>query len=366
MTLSSTQQRLRLLNDLTWKKFPVTSDGFVCLVDVMGADSSVCQAARVSYDNDQRFCTACDGSGEVYKKIERHPDALNSADATVVEFMSDTSVCENCDGSGVINGSTPAKDRDLIRYLMRHRHTTPFEMVELKFLVRVPMDCWRQWIRHRMANVNEYSTRYTEAIDSRQTTGFGEWRLQATNNKQGSGDYLGGWDSMANAEQVMSSYPQDMTIHSPGRLLSMEEEIFHQRATELYQNRLRFGIAKEQARKDLPLSTYTEAYWKCDLHNLLHFLGLRMDAHAQKEIRDYATTIGEQIVKPLFPVVWEAFEDYRLNAMTLSGPELKLLTKLMSMYRIGDNSPHVDVDTECGLGKREKDDLKKKLERMGL
>src|SRR5688572_21410859 len=128
-----------LLDELRWKKFPVLNDGFVCLVDAMGDDSSVVQAARVSY-----------GAGT--KKV--------------------------------------SDDRTLIRYLLRHRHTTPFEMAEIKLLVRVPMDCWRQWIRHRMASVNEYSTRYSVAIDSMQTTESGDWRSQAATNRQGSGDSL--------------------------------------------------------------------------------------------------------------------------------------------------------------------------------
>src|SRR5436190_4499690 len=125
-----------LLDELRWKKFPVLNDGFVCLVDVMADDSSVVQAARVSY-------------GVGTKKV--------------------------------------SDDRTLIRYLLRHRHTTPFEMAEIKLLVRVPMDCWRQWIRHRTASVNEYSTRYSVAIDSMQSTAPEEWRTQALQNRQGSG-----------------------------------------------------------------------------------------------------------------------------------------------------------------------------------
>src|SRR3954454_17603524 len=124
---------------LRWKKFPVLDDGFVCLVDVMGDDQSVVQAARVSY-------------GEGTRRV--------------------------------------SDDRGLIRYLLRHRHTTPFEMAEIKLLVRVPMDCWRQWIRHRTANVNEYSTRYSIAIDSAQTTPADQWRSQAEQNRQGSGEVL--------------------------------------------------------------------------------------------------------------------------------------------------------------------------------
>ena len=208
-----------IVEQLRWKKMPVLDDGFVCLVDVMGDDSAVVQAARVSY-----------GIGT--KKV--------------------------------------SDDRTLIRYLLRHRHTTPFEMAEIKILVRVPMDCWRQWIRHRMASVNEYSTRYSVAIDSVQSTPVDAWRTQAEQNRQG------------------SSLPLS---HEIGEKLSEEERHLHEETRRVYDARLAAGVAREQARKDLPLATYTEAYWKIDLHNLLHFLSLRMDAHAQEEIRLYATTI---------------------------------------------------------------------------
>lgn len=283
------------LKELQWKKFPVLDDGFVCLVDVMGDDASVVQAARVSYGNDQREET--------------------SAEETV------------------------RGDRHLIRYLMRHRHTTPFEMAEVKLLVRVPMDCWRQWIRHRTANVNEYSTRYTEAIDSQQKTPLDQWRKQSTGNKQGSSGVLGdGWqdaDALPDDLAAFSiGYGDDDQALSPGEFLSSEETLLHEAAAKVYRSRLELGVAKEQARKDLPLSTYTEAYWKIDLHNLLHFLGLRMDSHAQKEIRDYATTIGEQIVKPLFPIVWEAFEDYRLHGTFLSRLDKKAVAAMASCVEL--------------------------------
>ena len=204
-----------VLSDLRWQKFSVLDDGFVCLVDVMGDDGSIVQAARVSY-----------GAGT--KKV--------------------------------------SDDRTLIRYLMRHRHSTPFEMAEIKLLVRVPMDCWRQWIRHRTANVNEYSTRYSLAIDAAQTTPPGEWRTQSESNRQGSEGFLD--------EEL-------------GAALTESEREFQDSARKLYEQRIEQGVAREQARKDLPLATYTEAYWKIDLHNLLHFLALRMDPHAQLEIRDY-------------------------------------------------------------------------------
>lgn len=267
----------RYESPLRWKKIPVGSDGFVTLVDSMGTDQSVVQAARVSYGQDQRDMT---------------PEER-------------------------------ADDRALLRYLMRHRHSTPFEMVEIKVLVRVPMDTWRQWIRHRTANVNEYSTRYQPAIDSMATTD--EWRLQSSNNKQGSSGLLGSdWKEGMDSELRQKLYGH---VTTPGEYLSAREQNFHNHATEVYQERLKFGVAREQARKDLPLSNYTEAYWKCDLHNVLHFLSLRMDSHAQLEIREFANALYS-IVKQLFPLCCEAFEDYRLNAISLSALDIELCNQL--------------------------------------
>ena len=292
-----------LVEHLRWKKFPVLDDGFICLVDVMGDDSSVVQAARVSY-------------GEGTKK------------------MSD--------------------DRTLIRYLLRHRHTTPFEMAEIKILIRVPMDCWRQWIRHRTASVNEYSTRYSLAIDSAQATPPDQWRAQATNNRQGSAGL--------------------MSIDAGEQLTELERELL-QKARQVYQERIDRGVAREQARKDLPLSTYTEAYWKIDLHNLLHFLALRMDSHAQLEIRDYATTLGEQIVKPLFPLVWEAFIDYRLGSDSMSRLEREVTQRLMSVAATRGLVPPLsnelfqEVQDESWRGltrSRERDECATKLQSLGI
>ena len=245
------------LDAILGQTFPVLDDGFVRVVDYMGSDASVVQAARVSY-------------GDGTKKI--------------------------------------SEDRALIRYLLRNQHTTPFEMVSLKLHVRVPMDSWRQWIRHRTASVNEYSTRYSIAIDRTQTTAPDQWRKQAPDNKQGSVGFF------------------DQTI---GNELSAAEENLQRLAKEVYNERLERGVAREQARKDLPLSTYTEAFWKIDLHNLLHFLVLRMDSHAQLEIRRYAKVIGEQIVSRWVPLTWEAFKDYRLNQMTLSQQDQELLALLV-------------------------------------
>ncbi len=260
------------MDEILGHAFPVLDDGLVRLVDYMGDDSAIVQAARVSY------------------------------------------------GAGTKKTSD---DRSLIRYLLRHRHTTPFEMCSLKLHVRVPMDAWRQWIRHRTASVNETSTRYSVAIDAAQRTAPDQWRLQAKNNKQGS-------DGRAPLEL--------------GRKLSDEEAELQDSVRNVYNRRLEAGIAREQARKDLPLCTYTEAYWKIDLHNLLHFLALRMDRHAQQEIRAYATVIGREIVARWVPLTWEAFADYRQEAVNLSRLEADILAALGA----GDHQGALAIARQAG------------------
>src|SRR5947207_8254160 len=177
-------------------------------------------------------------------------------------------------------------------------------MCEIKFHVRWPMDAWRQGIWHRTANVNEYSTRYSVAIDAAQKTPPDKWRLQSADNRQGSSGFLS---------------------RAEGEALTRTEAQLQELARSTYDGRLAAGVAREQARKDLPLSTYTEAYWKVDLHNLLHFLRLRMDEHAQEEIRSYARIIGEEVVGRWCPIAWKAFKDYRLHSLTLSGIESDLI-----------------------------------------
>lgn len=287
------------METLQYRKFPVLDDGYVCLIDVMGNDSAIVQAARVSY-------------GEGTKSV--------------------------------------SDDRTLIRYLMRHQHTTPFEMCEIKLLVRVPMDCWRQWIRHRTASVNEYSTRYSLAIDSTYSTQPDQWRLQTQSNRQGSQGTLG------------------LPL---GQGLSESEKEFHDYARNIYEERLRIGVAREQARKDLPLSTYTEAYWKIDLHNLFHFLRLRMDSKAQYEIREYATVIGQEIVKPLFPVAWEAFCDYQLESLRLTRLDQAVVSRLLEYCEhlpttLDDFLAVQDEQWKSLLHCRERDECLEKLQRLGL
>jgi thymidylate synthase (FAD) len=287
------------LDAILGKQFRVLDDGFVRVADYMGSDRSIVQAARVSY-----------GAGT--RQVQ--------------------------------------EDRGLIRYLMRHAHTTPFEMCELKLHVRVPMDCWRQWIRHRTANVNEYSTRYSVAIDAAQATPPGEWRRQSTRNRQGS-------DSLLDPQL--------------GARLSERERELQAFAREVYDERLQVGVAREQARKDLPLSTYTEAYWKIDLHNLFHFLRLRMDEHAQEEIRKYATVIGTEIVALWCPLAWEAFIDYELRGTRLS----RIEAKVISLVGRGRHKEATDeaqrndlLETSTGglARSRERDELEAKLLEMGL
>jgi len=289
-----------MLDAILGQPFYVLDNGFVRVIDYMGDDDAVVQAARVSY-----------GAGT--KRVHG--------------------------------------DRGLIRYLMRHSHTTPFEMCEIKLHVRVPMDSWRQWIRHRTANVNEYSTRYSVAIDATQRTAPDEWRTQSTAIRQGSTGHL----------------PPAL-----GKRLSAAEQQLQKKARDVYEARLAAGVAREQARKDLPLSTYTEAYWKIDLHNLLHFINLRMDVHAQQEIRAYATVIGEGIVAKWVPVVWEAFLDYRRHAVQLSRMEAEIIGALIS------NAPERarSLAATCGLlnlgedgslaPNRERTELEARLRAFGL
>jgi thymidylate synthase (FAD) len=212
------------------------------------------------------------------------------------------------------------------------------------------MDCWRQWIRHRTASVNEYSTRYSEAIDAAQKTLPGSWRQQAVGNRQGSGGFL--------SSEI-------------GELLSREESDLQIRSREIYEHRLSAGVAREQARKDLPLSTYTEAYWKIDLHNLFHFLILRMDSHAQVEIRAYANVIGGEIVSRWCPLAWEAFTDYRLQPLSLHRLDLEIAKFLVAgrgdeAIQLAVQAGFLSVDGRPSKTNRERSELESKLRRLGL
>ena len=235
------------------KEFPCLNAGFVRLIDYMGGDESIVQAARVSYGK----------------------------------------------GTKTVN-----EDRGLIRYLMRHMHTTPLEMVELKFHVKLPIFVARQWIRHRTANVNEYSGRYSVMNDEFYVPEHTAIHYQSSRNKQGRDE---------------QDVPPELRQKVLEILLTSQRQMYNE-----YEQMLEEDIARELARINLPLSLYTEWYWKIDLHNLFHFLNLRMDSHAQYEIRVYALAIAE-ITKRVVPVAWEAFEDYMLKAEKFSRLELGVI-----------------------------------------
>ena len=240
------------------KPIPCLDHGFVMLKDYMGGDASIVQAARVSY-------------GEGTKKA--------------------------------------SDDKGLIAYLMRHRHTTPFEMVDLKFLVKLPIFVARQWIRHRTASVNELSARYSVMADEFYLPKKEDVRYQSTLNRQGGSD-------------------EEVSDELCGRVVETLRA-GAERAYGEYEEMIGANIARELARTHLPVSLYTQWYWKINLHNLLHFLELRLDTHAQYEIRVYAKAMS-QIVKDVVPWTWEAFEEFRLNAQTFSASEKAVLAMLLT------------------------------------
>jgi len=240
-------------------EIPIHQHGFIALVDAMPrlvpegktADAAIVQAARVSY-------------GQGTKKVN--------------------------------------EDRGLVRYLMRHRHSTPLEMVELKFHIAMPIFIARQWIRHRTANVNEYSARYSIVPDRFYRPTIEDIRAQSSSNRQGG---EGAVDA-STAEEFLAML--DRAEHEYKRYLELTDQ----------------GLARELARAALPVSVYTEWYWKCDLHNIFHFLSLRMDPHAQKEIRDYADAMFA-LIQPIAPIACEAFVDYRLEGMSLTRLEIEAM-----------------------------------------
>lgn len=231
----------------------------------------------------------------------------------------------------------------------------------MKFHLRIPMDAHRQLVRHRTASINEYSTRYSEAIDECQQTQEYEWRGQSQSNKQGS---EGGVEWPEHAECDEYYIPRlDHHHGNAGSYLSEVELELQKKARAVYEERLNFGVAREQARKDLPLSTYTELYWKIDVRNLLGFLYLRCDEHAQLEIRSYANVMAA-IVREVFPLTFEAFHDYRMDVVTFTRAEWKALKEITEMWEgIPDgDSDHGPYLQHYGItNKREQQEFHKKL-----
>ena len=275
----------QVINDERY--IPLYDHGFVGLIETMGSDEGICQAARVSY-----------GTG--------------------TKSVSD--------------------DRNLIRYLKRHRHTSPFEMAEVKLHIKMPIFVMRQWIRHRTANVNEYSARYSELSSEFYVPTPDYIAPQSTTNKQGRAGTISDEDkqtviSVMN-DSISSSY------YEYERLLGKHTDDHLPKFSDEFE-----GISRELSRIVVPVANYTECYWKIDLHNLFHFLSLRMDSHAQQEIQDYANAVYK-LVKKHFPLSCEAFEDYQFNAKTLSRMDIMALRDMLEGVFVADANHY-------GMSKRE-------------
>jgi len=263
--------------------------------------------------------------------------ALDHGFVIPIDYMgSDNDVVQAARTSFGPSGRPIHDDRGLIRYLLRHRHTTPFEMLSVKFLCRMPIMVARQWIRHRTAKVNEMSLRYAEPLEFFYVPDPTKVSVQSKDNKQGRGEPLSGEAAAMVLDLFTDGQHEDMARY---RRLADE-----------------FGLAKELARAVLPVSLYTQWVWKIDLHNLMHFLGLRLDAHAQYEIRVFAEAMA-QFVRAWAPLSWEAFEDYRLHAASLSRQELHALRL---MLRRGYVDP-ASAALAAGLRARELDEFCSKV-----
>jgi thymidylate synthase (FAD) len=278
------------LEALLYEAMPVLDHGFVRVVDYMGDDGAVVQAARVSYGRGTRKTT---------------------------------------------------EDSGLIRYLMRHRHSTPFEMCEIKFHVKLPIFVARQWIRHRMANVNEYSARYSIMDREFYIPAPENLAAQSSVNRQGRGEVLQGQE----AEDVLRILRDDA---------SQTYDHYAAMLNEDGADPSRQGLARELARMNLTLNTYTQWYWKSDLHNLLNFLSLRADSHAQYEIRVYADAMLKA-VEAWVPQTYAAFTDYRMGAVTLSAGMLAVVKRLLAGEPVEQQA--------SGLSKREWTELMTSLGR---
>lgn len=244
-----------------------------------------------------------------------------------------------------------SETRVLLRYLMRNEHTSPFEMADIKFHAKMPIFVARQWVRHRTASLNEYSARYSVVKDEFYIPDPNEISIQSKNNKQGRG------------EAVSLEKSNEITV---------KLKDFYREANDLYQVLLNddnegYGLARELARVVLPVASYTEWYWKTNLHNMLHFLKLRMNPHAQYEIREYANAIAE-VIKDSFPITWEAFDDYQLNATRITRPEKEIIVEMLKKRQIVFSAEEIKYTAEQnGLkNKREIEELVDKIKKFGL
>ena len=282
------------LEEILFTPIPVLDHGFVRVIDYMGDDGAVVQAARVSY-------------GKGTRRV--------------------------------------SEDRGLIHYLMRHRHTTPFEMCEIKYHVKLPIFVARQWIRHRTANVNEYSARYSILDNEFYLPAPEHLAVQSSTNRQGRGDAL----PPAEAQRVL-----DLLRDDAARAYRDYAYMLNENESGAVVDEGRSGLARELARMNLSLNFYTQWYWKIDLYNLLHFLSLRADAHAQYEIRIYAEAML-QTLERWVPLTAEAFRNYRLGGAELSANALAVVKKLIAQEAVDQAS--------SGLSKREWTELMQVLGR---
>ncbi len=282
------------LEEILFAPVTVLDHGFVRVIDYMGDDAAVVQAARVSY-------------GKGTKRVN--------------------------------------EDRGLIQYLMRHRHTTPFEMCEIKYHVKLPIFVARQWIRHRTANVNEYSARYSILDNEFYLPDPAHLAVQSSTNRQGRGDAL----PPAEARHVLDLLREDAARSYRDYAFMLNEDESGKVVDET-----RSGLARELARMNLSLNFYTQWYWKTDLHNLLNFLSLRADAHAQYEIRVYADAMIDTLERWV-PITAEAFRQYRLGGALLSANALAVVKKLIAQEPVGQ--------PDSGLSKREWGELMQVLGR---
>jgi len=268
------------LEDILYQAVPALDHGFVRVVDYMGDDAAIVQAARVSY-------------GKGTKRV--------------------------------------SEDRGLIRYLMRHRHTTPFEMCEIKYHVKLPIFVARQWIRHRTANVNEYSARYSVLEDEFYVPPREHLSAQSASNRQGRGEILGTQD----ADRVL-----DLLRADAAQGYRHYEEMLNERADGSVIDPAHTGLARELARINLNLAVYTQWYWKIDLHNLLHFLSLRADPHAQYEIRVYAEIMLDT-VRRWVPAAFEAFDDYVSGGVGISRQGMAVIRQLAAGQQVTQQSSNM-------------------------
>ena len=296
-TLSETRRAtVPALEEVLYEPMPVLDHGFVRVIDYMGDDAAIVQAARVSY-------------GKGTKKV--------------------------------------SDDAGLINYLLRHRHTTPFEMCEIKYHIKVPIFIARQWIRHRTANVNEYSARYSVLDREFYIPSADQLASQSTQNHQGRGDLLQGEE----AQRVLDILKEDATRNYDHYIEMLNEDESGDVVDESNS-----GLARELARMNLTLNMYTQWYWKIDLHNLLHFLSLRADAHAQYEIRVYADAMLET-VKRWVPIAHKAFMQYRVGGIGLSAAALDVVKKMLAGEKVSQE--------DSGMSKREWRELMATLEQDG-